>query len=267
MTTLYIGAAGTLIFLVLTIVSFVHKRMSATVKYWKYPLFLLPLLVFGGILSTKLYIPFMGVGCSYAENNSLLRPDRSPSHHQAGLLLLFLDGYEDGTVSVRLSDGKTYSAKSQDGVFAMMLPVDSGRIKEILPGEKGDTIAGGMPFTIQPGKLTYIGTFSCPNDFTIRFIPGMAGKSVITTFRVRHSSQLDILRSWSQAGRLVLTPAICNKLDELQTSNKTASRFSGLEVGYLPFTSTSLNGKIQQLSPAEVVKEYETYKFLFKLKQ
>jgi len=261
MTTFLIGLAGTLIFLALAIISFVNKRFGSFLSFWKYPLFLLPLIVFFWILSTHLYIPFKGNGCSYTDCQDLVEPEHFSANKKSGILLAFIDGFGDCQVNVSMKNGKTYSAKSLNNVFAMVLPAGSGQINEILVGEQGDTLSGEIKFDIKPGNLTYIGSFMSPGGFAL-LIPVLACKNADYSYKAPTIGQRNILKSWADTDRLVLTSSINNRLKELMDNHNAATQIIGLQFGYLPFNSTSLKGNVKTMTPDEVMKEYKEYEFL-----
>jgi hypothetical protein len=263
MTTLYIGAAGTLLFLIPAILSFANKRFKTFVSFWKYPFFILPLVVFAWILSTQLYIPFKGNGCTYATNQSLIRPEKFSNHKKSGILMLFIDGFGDCQVSVTMKNGKIYAGNSLNNVFAIVLPSGYGQINNIqLDGRKYD-IPGKMDFTINPGKLIYIGTIARSKDF-LSFLPDMACKTADFTYKAPTATHLSLLKNWSNSNQLMLTPSIKDKLTKLQDNYIAASQFNGLQIGYLPFISVSLKGKTQDMTPNEIIKDYKDYEFLLK---
>jgi len=261
MTSLYIGAVGALLFLILTIFSFANKRFRLSISFWKYPAFILPLIVFTWIMATKLYIPFMGNGCSYADAQNLIESKSFSASKKSGILMFFIDGFADCHVAVKMNSGKIYSAKSLNGVFAIVLPSDSGLVKTILVGERGDTISSGMKFAINPGKLTYIGTFANPKGIAL-LLPGIAAKTANFTYKAPTNTHLSLLKDWHNANRLILTSTLIDKLTELQKNYQSVSQFIGLKFGYLPFTSTSLNGQSQAITPDEIIKDYKDYEFL-----
>jgi len=261
MTTLYIGLIGTLVFLIPTIFSFLNKRFKKLVSFWKYPLFILPLLIFACILSTKLYIPFKTNGCSYAENENLLEAESFSTNKKSGILLFYLEGFKDCRVSISMKNGKKYEASSLYSVFAIVLPADSGQINSILVGK--DSLPSGMTFTIQPGKLTYLGTIVAPTD-VMMFIPSMACKAADMTFKAPTNVHREILKDWAVSNRLLVTTIIKERLTELQNNYHTSSQLMGIQFGYLPLTSTSLKGVEKQMTPDEVIKEYRDYGFMLK---
>jgi len=261
MTTLYIGAIGTLVFLIPTIFSFLNKRFKKLISFWKYPLFIVPLLVFAWILSTKLYIPFKTNGCSYAENESLLQSESFSANKKSGILMFYLDGFKDCRVFISMKNGKNYEASSLNSVFALVLPADSGQINSILVGK--DSLPSGMTFTIHPGKLTYLGTIIAPTG-VVMFIPSMACNAADMTFKAPTSVHRDILKDWAKSDRLRVTPIIKERLTQLQNNYRATSQLVGIQFGYLPLISTSLKGVVKQMTPDEVIKEYKDYEFMVK---
>jgi len=261
MTALYVGAAGTLIFLTLIILTFTNKRFGTWISFWKYPAFYLPFIVCGWMLVTHLYIPLKGVGCSFAVNKDIIQPENVSANKKSGVLMFYLDGFEDCTVAIEMNNGKKYTAKSLNNIFAIILPSDSGRVKEILVGAKKDTIPSGINFLIRPGKLTYLGSFIGPKGFAL-FIPALATKSADYTYKTPGIAQLELLKKWAINNRLTVIDPIREHLKELQRNHDSASQMVGMQFGYLPFNSTSLNGKTSTMTPDEVKKEYQDYQFM-----
>lgn len=261
MTALYVGAAGTLIFLTLIILTFSNKRFGTWISFWKYPALFLPLVVSAWILIAHLYIPFKGVGCSFAENKDIIQPENVSVNKKSGVFMFYLDGFEDCTVAIEMNNGKKYTAKSFNNIFAIILPADSGRVKDILVGAKKDTIPSDIHFLITPGKLTYVGSFIGPKGFAL-FIPTLATKSAIYTYKTPGDAQRELLKKWATGDRLSLIGPIREGLNELLKNNQTASLMVGMQFGYMPFNSISLNGKTSTLTPDEVKKEYRDYQFM-----
>jgi hypothetical protein len=262
MTTFYVSTVGTIFFLVLTIFSFFNKRFGLFVSNWKYPLFVFPLIAFLYILSTQLYIPFKGNGCSYAERQDFIQPDNFSPDKESGILLLFINGFGNCRVTVTMDNKKVYSGESFNNIFAIVLPSDSGKVDEILMSDKVSRIPGKMRFVINPGKLTYIGSINNSKGLLGLLMPGVACKSADVTYDTFSDSLSTILTSWAHFNRLILTSSIKKQLSELRNNYIAASQFAGLQFGYLPFISTSINGKVQTMAPDEVIKQYKKYEFL-----
>jgi hypothetical protein len=265
MVALYIAAAGTVFFLILTILSFVNKRFGAFASTSKFPLFILPLIAFVWILSAYLYIPFKGNGCSYSERQDFIKPEDFSVSKKSGILLLPINGFGDCKVTIIMSSGKTYSAESFNNIFAIVLPADSGKVSEILLGDNVSRISSGMKFVINPGKLTYIGSINNPKGLLGLLLPEMACKTANLTYETFSDGLRLLLENWARANRLVLTSSINDRLAELQSNYKNACQLVGIQFGYIPFTCKSLNGITQTLTPEEVVKQYKMYAFLVQL--
>lgn len=262
MTALFIAAAGTAFFLILNILFFVNKRFGSFVFASKFPLILLPLIAFVWILSAYLYIPFKGSGCSYADRQDFIQPGNFSVSKKSGILLLPIDGFGDCRVTVTMKNGRIYSAESFDNIFAIVLPADSGQVSEILLGDNLSKITSGMKFVINPGKLTYIGSINNPKGLFGLLLPDLACKAANLTYETSSESLRMLLENWGKSNRLVLTSSINNRLAELQYNYNTACQLVGIQFGYMPFTSTSLNGKVRTMTQSEVVKQYKQYAFL-----
>jgi len=261
MTALYVGAAGTILFLTLIILTFTNKRFGTWISFWKYPALFLPLIISGWILITHLYIPFKGDGCSFAENKDIIQPENFSANKKSGILMFYLDGFEDCQVSIEMNNGKKYTAQSLNNIFAIILPADRGRVKDILVGASKDTIPSGMKFSISPGKLTYLGSIIGPKGFAL-FIPALATKSADYTYKTPDEAQRELLKKWAKEDRFMLTTPIRESLKQLIKNNESASLMVGMTFGYMPFNSTSLNGKTRTMTPDEVKKEYQDYQFM-----
>lgn len=265
MIALYFAASGTVFFLILTILSFFNKRFGFFVSASKHPLFILPLIAFFWMLSFYLYIPFMGVGCSYAERQDLIQPENFSSSRKSGILLLPIEGFGDCRVTVTMNNGKTYSAESYNNIFALVLPAGSGKVREILMSDNVSKIQSGIKFVINSGKLTYVGSIHNPKGLISLLLPGMACKAADLTYETSSDSLRMLLGEWVKSNRLVLTAPIKDRLAQLQRDYNSACKFVGIRFGYIPFISTSLDGKVQTMAPDEVEKQYKKYEFLTKL--
>lgn len=263
MTAFYLGVAGTLLSLALLFFCLKNKRLNALLSFWKYPICLLPTAVFAGLLVTHLYVPLKGNGCSYADNQKLVDASGFSADRESGILMFFLENFENCQVNVKMENGRTYSGKTLNNVFALVLPADSGRVESILVGEGKDSIQVRSNFCIKPGQLSYLGTIQGPEGFAM-LIPALACKSADITYQTSNPAHREWLKSWAIDHRLHLSPAILECLARLQYNYQSASRFVGVQYGYLPFTSASLKGKPRSQSPEEVVREYKDYEFLFK---
>ena len=265
MTALYIATTGVVFFLILTILSFFNQRVGTFISATKYPFFILPLIAFVWILSAYLYIPFKGNGCSYAERQDFIQPENFSASKKSGILLLPIDGFGSCRVTVTMNNGKTYSAESFNNIFAIVLPADSGKVNEILMGDKMSTIPVEIKFVINPGKLTYVGSVQNPKGLISLLLPAMVSKTANLTYETSSDSLRMLLVNWAKTNRLVLTSSINDRLAELQSNYNSACQFVGIQFGYMPFISKSLNGRTQTMSPDEVVKQYKKYAFLVKL--
>lgn len=265
MSALYIATAGTVFFLVITILSFVNKPFRTFASATKFPLFILPLITFVWILSAYLYIPFKGNGCSYSERQDFIKPENFSVSKKSGILLLPINGFGDCRVTITMSSGKTYSAESFNNIFAIVLPADSGKVNQILLGDNVSRIPSGMKFVINPGKLTYIGSINNPKGLFGLLLPDLACKAANLTYETSSDDLRILLENWAKTNRLVLTSSIIERLTELQSNYKTACQLVGIQFGYIPFTNTSLNGITRTLTPEEVVKQYKMYAFLVPL--
>jgi len=262
MTTLYIGLAGTVIFLIFTILSYTTKLLGKFVTDTRFSWFILPLVCFSWVLSAKLYIPLKSSGCSYADRQDFIESENFSADKKSGILLFFINGFGDCQASVTMNNGKSYSTKSLNDIFAIVLPADSGQVNNIIVGDK-DTLYSNLKFTIKPGKLTYVGSFISPKGLA-QLLPGFACKAANYTYETPSDGFLSLLESWAKADRLMLTPSINDRIAKLQDYYKGTSLITGLQFGYLPFNSTSLNGKEQSMTPDEVMKQYKQYGFMLK---
>jgi len=262
MNTLYIGLAGTVIFLLLTVLSYSSKKLAKCVTATNFSWFILPMVFFSYILSLKFYILFKDAGCSYKERQDFIEPSHFQAQKKTGILLFYINGFGNCQATVTMNSGKTYSTESLSDVFAIVLPADSGKVDNIVVDGK-DTLYSDLRFAIKPGKLTYAGSFTSPKDFT-QFIPSLASKSANFGYETPSEASRSRLRSWAGEGRLVLTADIRGRVSALQESYQGISKMVGLQLGYLPFTSKSLNGKVKSMTPEEVKKQYQLYEFMVK---